>query len=299
MPGNLVATTPHYITAHWLSFRETGSVLPLAMALFLIIKQQRTLELLYGLYCQLFHRPSSVASCNDSAALTAILQDKGALVDHGTVSRERLIELYGGTFRVDMLPPDFESARWESIWLENQQLIIGEYGENSRIAYVTPATCVMNNHYRHVPGVRHIHSIEKYGDAGEFLVATGDSRKFLDVWVVGGGETAFVKRLSRRLAGFTAGIRVNGEYFFGTDFSSRPNYIETLDGTKYFFPEKAYKLYVAGFFAFLDRYIVCINTELSVVGQTKTLSVFDAVRREFVFCEYWHAGEATAPKRAA
>jgi hypothetical protein len=91
--------------------------------------------------------------------------------------------------------------------------------------------------------------------------------------------------------------KVNGEYFFGTDFSSRPNCIQTLDGTKYFFPEKAYKLYVAAFFAFFDRYFVCVNTELSAVGPTKTVSVFDAHRRRFVFCEYWDAAGTTAPHR--
>lgn len=297
MFSSLHGTTQPFITAHWQTFKATGSILSLATMLAVIIRQHRTLELLYGGYCQLFHGPSPVEPCEDEAALIAILQNRPAFIHHGTVSREQLIASYGESFRVDLLPPDFAWARWESIWREDEQLIIGEYGEDSRIAHVTPTSCALNTYYRQVRGVRHIHSIEKYGECGEFLVTTGDSSKFLDLWFVGNGQTGFVRRLTRHLAGFTAVTKVNGEYFFGTDFSSRPNCIQTLDGTKYFFPEKAYKLYVAAFFAFFDRYFVCVNTELSAVGPTKTVSVFDAHRRRFVFCEYWDAAGTTAPHR--
>jgi hypothetical protein len=48
----------------------------------------------------------------------------------------------------------------------------------------------------------------------------------------------------------TAAVTVNGQHDFGTDFSGRPNYIATMEGKKFFFPKKAYKLYANAFQAF-------------------------------------------------
>lgn len=222
-----------------------------------------------------------------------------AFVHQKTLSRERLIELYGGAFKVSLLPNDFQGARYESICHDSERLIIGEYGENSRIAYVTPESCVMSDYYRQVRGVRHIHSIERYENSGEFLVSTGDSRKFLDLWIAANGRLSFVRRLCKRLAGFTAAVRVNGDYYFGTDFSSRPNYIRTLGGRKYFFPKKAYRLHVTHFYAFFNRYIASMNTELRVAGGKKTLTVFDAVKQRFISCDYWTTKQASPLMRAA
>jgi hypothetical protein len=276
-----------FITAHVQRFRETWNIFHLLEAVRLVLAQQRTLELLYGGYCGLFYRPSPVVASADSVALIPLLKEKIHFPAEGRMSRARLIELFGGSFRVELLPPDFRSARWESVWKEDGWLIIGEYGENSRIALVTAESCVMSEYYRNGPGVRHIHSIQRYGEHGEFLVTTGDSSKFLDQWVVRAGELHFVKRLSKRLAGYTAAVEINGEYYFGTDFSSRPNWIQTLGGRRYFFPEKAYKLNVAEFQVILDRYLVAFNSELRVVGGRQTLSVFDTVEERFIYCEYW------------
>lgn len=240
-----------------------------------------------------------MCSWGTEATPITLLKTMSTLVHHGTLSRERLVELYGATFKVGLLPHDFQGARWESILEDDKRLIIGEYGENSRIVYVTSESCVLSDHYRQVRGVRHIHSIERYGNSGEFLVSTGDSRKFLDLWIASNGQLNVVKRLRKRLAGFTAAVCVNGEYYFGTDFSSRPNFIETLDGTKYFFPEKAYTLFVIAFQPLLDSYIVSFNTELRIAGSRKTLSVFDTVKQRFIFCEYWSAEGSQPAKRAA
>jgi hypothetical protein len=288
--GELIIPKRPFITAHVQKFRETKNIFLLIRALFLVIRQQRTLELLYGFYCDLFYRPSLVCSGDTQATLISILKEESASVHRGTLSRGQLIELYGVAFKVDLLPADFQGTRAESIWHEEGHLIIGEYGENSRVAYMTPESCVISDYYRSIPSVRHIHSIEGYGDSGEFFVSTGDTSKFLDLWMVKNGTISFVRRLSKRLAGFTAAVRVNGEYYFGTDFSSRPNFIETLGGTKYFFPEKAYKLHVTAFRAFFDRYIVAMNSELRIVGGRRTLTVFDTIEQRFIYCEYW-AGE--------
>ena len=300
MPSEeLLMTKPPFITAYVQKFRETKNILLLIKAVILVLRQQRALELIYGGYCSLFHRPSVVCPWENEAALISVLKEESAFVHQGILSRDQLTRLYGGAFKVGLLPADFQGARCESIWQSDERLIIGEYGESSRIAYVTPESCVVSDHYRQVPGVRHIHSIQGYGEAGDFLVCTGDTCKFLDLWSTGRDTVSFVKRLSKYLAGFTAAVRVNGEYYFGTDFSSRPNFIETLQGTKYFFPQKAYRLYVTAFHAFHDRYIIAINNELVVTGGRKTLSVFDTVERRFIFCEYWADEARQLVKRAA
>jgi hypothetical protein len=281
-----------FISDYVQEFKETKNVLVLLKALILVLKQQRTLELIYGGYCHLFHRPSPVYPWGEGGTLISILKQCGS-VPHGALSRAALIQRFGSAFKVDLLPHDFQSARLASTWLDDKRLIIGEYGERPRIACVTPESCVINDYYLHVPGVKHIHSILAYGHSGEFLVSTGDSRKFLDLWSASNGKVDFVRRLSKHLAGFTAAVTVNGQHYFGTDFSGRPNFISSLEGKKFFFPRKAYKLYANAFQAFFDRFIVSINTELSVVGGKKTLSVFDTTQQRFIYCEDWQAAEPT------
>ena len=277
------------ITSHVQHFSETKDVLSLVRALTLIVRQGRTIELMYGGYCSLFHPPSQVAPCGEEVR-TSILDHRDEFLHPVVLTREQLIRVYGGEFKVSSLPADFACARLHNICRMGDGLIIGEYGEDSRIAYVTSEGCSINEHYRAVAYVRHIHAVARYGDAEKFLVATGDGAKVLDLWVKTGGELRFVKRLRRYLAGFTAVARVKGEYYFGSDFSGRPNFIETLQGDKYFFPAKAYKLFVTGFFVFHDRYIASVNNELTVSGGRKTLSIFDVVERRFIFCDYLHSG---------
>jgi hypothetical protein len=296
---SLLVAKPPFITAHLQEFRKTRSLRCLGRALILIMQQQRMIELLYGVYCTLFHRASRVSPLENETALISVIKEKTASLHQGALSRAQLVERYGTRFKVELLPEDFRSARWESIWEEGDEfLLIGEYGEGGRLALVTMTACLINEHYQYVRGVRHIHSVEPYGSCGEFLVATGDTKKFLDLWAHHNGEIRFVRRLRSHLAGFTAAIQVNGEYYFGTDFSSRPNYITTLRGEKFFFPRKAYKLYATAFYSFFGRYIVSINNELRVVGGRKTLSVFDTVQQEFIYCEYW-GGENRADSRQA
>lgn len=291
---------PPFITAHLQKFRETRSLRYLVRAVLLVVQQQRIIELLYGVYCTLFHRASTVSPIADETALIAVIKEKTLLVHQGALSRAQLIERYGSRFKVELLPDDFHSARWESIWEEGDEfLIIGEYGEGGRLALVTTTACVLNQHYQQIRGVRHIHSVERYKSSGEFLVATGDTKKFLDLWALQNGQICFVRRLREHLAGFTAAIEVNGEHYFGTDFSSRPNYITTLHGAKYFFPSKAYKLYVTAFYSFFGRYIVSVNNELRVVGGRKTLSVFDTVEQRFIYCDYWRGDDSVGSRQAA
>jgi hypothetical protein len=100
------------------------------------------------------------------------------------------------------------------------------------------------------------------------------------------GKPRFLRPLQRHLAGYTAAARINDEYYFGTDFSGRPNYIGTLGGRKYFFPRKAYTLFVSHFYPYFDRYMVSVNSDVPAAGVRKTLSVFDTVQQRFIFCDY-------------
>ena len=286
------------ISVHLRRFRETKNPLPLIKAVHLVVGQGRTLELMYGGYCSVFYKPSVVHPCENKEAVAAILNRKSEFIHHGTLTRVRLAELYGAAFAIELLPADFASARRESIWREGDRLIIGEYGDHARLACLTSQSCVVSEHYEHIPSIRHIHAIQRYGDAGEFLVSTGDTDKFLDLWVLSSGRMSFVRRLKHRFAGYTAAIELNGEYFFGTDFTSRPNFIERLGSTeKYFFPKEAYKLRADIFQGFFNRYIAAISKDLEVLSGRRTLSVFDTVNKQFVFCDRVHL-ETAQPEEA-
>jgi hypothetical protein len=276
------------ITGHLTRFRNGRDPLGLIRALRLIVRQRRTVEAMYGVYCDLAHRPSAPPPAAVAELPPSVLGGRH-LHRPARLTRDRLLRLYGGEYDVRGLPQNFRYARTQSIRRAPDGLLIGEYGEGSRIAYVTRRSCTLNGHYADVEGVRHIHSILPYEDDGRFLVTTGDGAKVLDLWARSGGEMRFVRRLRKRLAGYTAAARVNGEYWFGSDFSGRPNYIETLNGGKFFFPPKAYRLFVSDFFAFYDRYLVAVSCELPLVGGRRTVSVFDTARRRFLYCEYLEA----------
>jgi hypothetical protein len=267
-------------------FRATRSLRVLVRLAVSIVREGRALELLYGGYCSVFHRPSPVYPPDDPEALDEILERQAEFAHRAVLSRDQILRAYGDMPAVRELPAGFASARRESVWLEDGRLILGEYGEGARLACITKGGCVVSDHYERMRGVRHIHSIQKYGGPGEFLVATGDGHKLLDLWATSGTEVYFVRRIHERLAGYTAAAEVNGEHYFGSDFSGRPNFITLLDGPRYFFPAKAYRMHAAAFHVLFDRYIVSVNKELNVSGGRRALCVFDTRVRRFVYCDY-------------
>lgn len=270
-------------------FRATRSLRVLLQLLVSLVRQRRAVEAAYGAWCSVFHPPSAVHPPDDPEALDRILRRKAEFAQHAVLFRSQLLRLYGGTAAVGDLPAGFAAARRESVWLDDGRLILGEYGEGARLACITRHACVISDHYARVPGVRHIHAVQKFGGTGQFLVCTGDGHKFLDLWVAEGDEIHFVRRLSKRLAGYTAAAEVGGRYWFGTDFSGRPNFITPLGGPKYFFPEKAYTMHAAAFHVLFDRYIVSVNKELNLSGGRRALCVFDTRVRRFVYCDYMEA----------
>jgi hypothetical protein len=277
---------PHSITELVHTFRATRSPRILTQLAVSILRQGRALELLYGGWCSALHSPSTVHPPEDAAALDGVLRRTDEFARHAVVFRGQLLREYGGLRGVRDLPAGFASARRESVWLEDGRLILGEYGEGARLACITEHGCVVNDHYARVPGVRHIHAVQKYGGPGEFLVATGDGAKRLDLWTVRGTEMRFVRQIGKRLTGYTAVARIGGELYLGTDFSGRPNFLQVLGGARYFFPEKAYRMHAAAFHVLSDRYLVSVNKELDVSGGRRALCVFDTRARRFIHCDY-------------
>ena len=265
-------------------YRATRSLRVLVQLATSIVRQRRALELLYGGWCTALHRPSAVHPGEDAEALARILARRDEFTQHAVLYREQLLRAYADRPGLRDLPAGFTCARRQSILSVDGRLILGEYGEGARLACITEEGCTLNDHYASLPGVRHIHALQPYERPGEFLVATGDGHKLLDLWTFEGRGVRFVRRLRKRLAGYTAAAKVAGEYYFGSDFSGRPNFIEVLDGRRYFFPAKAYRMHAAAFHVLFDRYIVSVNKELNVSGGRRALCVFDTRMRRFVYC---------------
>lgn len=273
-----------FISRRISEYRTTRNPLSLLKAALMIVRQKRAREVLYGVYCRLASRPSPVAG-GAGISPSLLARSRSWLMGGDLRSRADIVGLFGSAFAVDALPADFAGTRMESVIRDGDALIVGEYGHGTkRLAYVTPAACTISDFYSEDSRVDHIHAVGR-SSAGEIFVTTGDSLKALDSWMVRAGRLEFRRRLRRRLAGYTAIIEAGGRLYFGTDFSSRPNYIETLEGEKFFFPAKAYDKYVLSFRLEQERYILSINRRIAALGGGSTLSVFDPVEARFLFCE--------------
>lgn len=203
-------------------------------------------------------------------------------------TRTQLIEYFGSKYKMEQLPADFAGARSEGIAEVGNYLVIGEYAENSaRILCLTNKSLCVEEYYQKISGVRHIHSVCNGISENTIFVSTGDGNKYLDEWKIGFSELVFFSRIKNKLAGYTASVEVKGIKYFGTDFSSRPNYLETLDGEKYFFPLPAYFMYVEALTSIDERYIVSLNKEHSPVGWQRSLSIFDTNVKKYIYCAYY------------
>lgn len=281
------------ITENIVKFKETKNIFYLLKAIVMVLKRGRTHELLYGFYCKLVHKPSLVITSAPQHQqliddMLAYFQQHMAMLKKEFISVEQLQEKYGDRYAINTLVDDFAGTRTESIVEINNHLIVGEYGmddNSARIAIITAEKSVINDFYMHVSGVRHIHAIHRYNDKGEILVTTGDRLKMLDLWSFDPNQLqiTFSKRIKRFLAGYTAISHINDRFYFGTDFSARPNYIETDKGKKFFFPAPAYMMFVMSFHVYQDRYIIALNSTLEELGSGKALSLFDTQTQQFVY----------------
>jgi hypothetical protein len=203
------------------------------------------------------------------------------------LSRDALIRIYGETFLLDQLPADFGGVRSEGMVVTDTWIILGEYADNSaRLAHAGKKHFQIYDEYNLVSSARHIHSVHLSPCSTCVFVSTGDSKKYLDKWDVSNNEMRFSAGLVKRLAGYTAAVNVAGNTYFGTDFSSRPNYLETICGEKFPFPKPAYKKFVCGLTALDDRYVIALNTAHAPVGDAGAISIFDAKRQTFIHCDF-------------
>jgi hypothetical protein len=278
------------ISTNIAEFKATKNPKYFIKAVMLLIKQGRVHEYLYGTYTKVFFKPSEV-NVNEYKE-TEITQKiiELLLSSKELLFRDELIKMYGEDFMVEKLPEDFIGARLETVICKDDYLIIGEYSQQGkRIAYIDRENCFMNEYYNQDSTVRHIHAIYKSPDSDDLIVTVGDTAKYLDLWSITDSGVEFKERKKKYLAGHTAIVKLGGEYYCGSDFSSRPNYIESFDanykGEKYFFPKKANRKFVLRFLPYLDRYIFSLNTEITSLGGRYTVSVFDTKLREYVYCE--------------
>lgn len=277
-------------------FKKTKNPFPLIKAIILIVRQGKIDEVVFAIYCLLFFKPSKVFVPKDEELEECMKMVKTAAAlykERSFFTREQLVECFGDNFKVRDLPPEFTGCRIQSIVQINNVLIVGDYGTtnaSATVAIISKETCTINNFYNQLPGVLHIHSIHLFNES-ELLISTGDTKKLTDLWVIEANDIKFKKRIRRYLAGYTGAVKIKNQHYFGSDFSGRPNFIETLDGKRYFFPSKAYRMYVEAFYAFPDRYIASINVDLFSLGNQKTLSIFDTINQQFIFCEYYSRRE--------
>lgn len=274
-------------------YRESGNIICLAKAGALILREKRICELLHAIPARLLHPPQRMAGEIDSTVGPWLARNAEIIlrreIENLYLSRDALMRLFADRFAVDALPRDFPGVRCEGLITDEERgLFAGEYGDRgARIARITRDNCFVNEFYCHDPRVRHIHALQELDGSKVFLVSTGDSRKVLDLWSGSGDVPRYARRLRKRLAGYTAAVRVNGEIYFGTDFSGRPNYIETLSGFKFPFPEPAYRRYVVTLRILENRYIVCLNADVDWTKGVRTLSVFDTAGKSFLYCSYF------------
>jgi hypothetical protein len=283
-----IPTHDSYITAHARRWRSDRNLISLLSTAYHILRQGRGTEVLYGLYCMATSR-ASLVQAGETEGIQAVLpaMESELMRSIAVLSRDELVELFRDWYAVAELPDDFEGCRTQALARIGSRLVIGEYGRcSSRVVVVSRERCEVFRPYEQMSGVRHIHLICPTGNRNEFFVTTGDATKVLDRFVLADGAPRFVERHRAKFAGYTAAANVRGQFFFGTDFSSRPNYLETLQGRKHFFPEPAYSKWVVSLTSISQRYLAVVSCDVRR-GDSRTVSVFDAVEQAFVLCKSW------------
>ncbi len=265
-------------------FRRTKNIHYLFAAFVLVIRQKRFLEVVFGIYCFLFHKPSKIEEDNEFQITDHISNVKKHIVERRKQREKILLEVSN-----QLCGKDTTLYSSDHGYILNETgFILGEYAEHSARIFVKSADeLTICQFYQTVPGVRHIHSILQSGES--LFVSTGDSNKFLDRWHCSNGRLKFERRILHKLGGFSACCRIKGKHFFGSDFSERPNYIFCLDtGQKWYFPKPAYTQYCYRMFPLDDRYIFCVNISLPNISQRRTITVFDTQTWSFVYCHAYH-----------
>lgn len=271
------------IAAEVAGFVKTRKPSRLIRALTLILRQGRVTEVVYGLWCFLFHKPSAVGPAQfDVESHYPDLERQ--LAELRTAKADAAAALPTGTDGERLYCTD------HGMVLTADGFIFGEYGEfSARVFTQVGSQLITYDFYNKINRLRHIHSVFKDGE--RVYISTGDTHKFLDEWVYQDGHLNFVRRCLRKFGGFTTCAKLGQRTFFGTDFSHRPNYLYCLEGgQKWFFPTPAYTQYCYLMFVLEERYLICFNRHLSPFGGALSVSVFDAETERFVACQRYPGG---------
>lgn len=267
-------------------FKSRMNPFSLLMAVYLIFKEGRFIELLYGFYGFLIYRPSKLYADegNINYFETHIQSKLNETYNpfEGLIFPDYLKHKYGELYKIDLLPEGVR-FRLPSILAGNHWLVLGEYGDASgKLFFYKNQSFQTIESYNMIKGFRHIHCIHPKNES-ELFICTGDDKKFLDLWSIEGDCLKFKERLMKRFAGFTAAVKIGKEHYFGSDFSQRPNYIWRFsDRKKFFFPEPCYTMFVMYFEVLNDRYLISYHMHTSNFGG-KSVSVFDTQKDQFVF----------------
>lgn len=183
-----------------------------------VIKEKRTLELLWGVYCFLFYRPGKI--------LNKIQNNSIFLKNNYYLFKKSNLNIL---------------CREENVYKSKNFSIYAEYGQpGARIVFDYIDNFIIYNPYKLDKNVYHIHCI-CHIDEDLFYITVGDTAKYLDIIKINKYECKIISRISNKLAGYTAIIKVSRDFWAGTDFSHRPNYLINLaNGEKYFYPSSAY-----------------------------------------------------------
>lgn len=259
----------------------------LIRVIYAVIVQGRIFETVYGIFNEIFSTPSLVNYSQDTKAVLKSIESIN--LEEDVVTRKQLIDEYHPKYAVSELPDDFKYCRREAIIEDRNIIILGEYNKGTKceagIVILTPNECIVNDHYNTKNGFLHIHSLFKIGEKS-LIVTTGDEKKHVDLWKIEEKSLKFKKTIKKYFGGFTAITKIGSSIYYGSDFSYRPNYIESSGGEKYFFPQKSYRKWVSRFFTIDERYIVSINTEVINTKNKKTISIFDTNNQQYIYCEY-------------
>ena len=256
------------------------------MAFYLIVKEGRLRELLFGVYSFLFYKPGKLVEDHKKKKYFEDYINKHLKKKYngfeGLIYPDYLEKRFGDRYDFTGLPDEVR-FRLPSILEGKGWLVLGEYGDASgRIFFFKEGNMQVIDFYNKIKGFRHIHCIHPKDDK-QLYIATGDDTKFLDLWEIRENKLHFVRRIKKRFAGYTAAVKIDGVDYFGSDFSQRPNYICRLsDGKKFFFPKEAFTMFVMYFELIDNRYIMSLNMHTSNFGG-RSASIFDTQTNDFVF----------------
>jgi hypothetical protein len=265
------------ITECIVAFWDRPSPRTLTAAVAIIIRQGRVIEVLYSLVVQLLHRPGQLVPVYEAGHILPLATkrlaatEKAALADY-LADFPRVARWLGGV-----------TLRLHTVANVGHYTIAGEYGETDpRLFLLDDTGCKVSTHYRGIKGVRHIHCIHPLSQE-RFMVTTGDSLRVADLWRIDAGELRFERRILRFLGGFTAGATAGGRTYFGSDYSSRPNYLWRFEDKKRFYlPAESFRMLVDRMDVVDNRFILVICKTLEAAGGGWQAVIFDTSVERFI-----------------